>query len=96
MFRRSSFCLSDERKIGNKLAAPAKIATDLDARIFGMLSLHRQYRMLKQHSRLMQMELRFAAAGDGEVLQDFRLKRGSQTLDLANAVFLCRGLKPGK
>src|SRR3981189_2001352 len=93
MLRRSGFCLSDERKIGNELAAPAKIASDLDAGIIGMLPLHRRHRMIKQRSCLMQMKLRFAAAGDGEVLQNFRLKCGSKALGLANAVFLSRLVK---
>jgi hypothetical protein len=52
--------------------------------------------MLKQRSCLMQVQLRFAASRYGEILQDFRLERCSKTFDLADAVFLCGGLKLGK
>ena len=36
------------------------------------------------------MELRFAAAGNGKVLQDFRLERGSKTFHTADTIFLRR------
>jgi hypothetical protein len=38
----------------------------------------------------MQMKQRFAAAGDGKVLKNFRLKRGSKSFGLWDAIFLRR------
>jgi hypothetical protein len=44
----------------------------------------------------MQVQLRFTASRYGKILQEFCLERCSKTFDLAEAVFLCGGLQPGK
>ena len=40
MFRQSGLCLSDKRKIGDKLAPSAEVACDFDAGIIGMFAPH--------------------------------------------------------
>ena len=93
LFRCGAPRLRHKSEIGNKLAASPEIARDFDPGVLWMLVLHARDCMIKQRSRLMEMQLRFAAAGDGKILQDFRLERGSKTFDLADAIFLCRGFE---
>jgi hypothetical protein len=88
--------LGDNGQIGDKLASPAEISCDLNARKLRMFALYLRHGMLKQRSCLMQVQLRFAVSGYGQILQDFCLERCAKAFDLAEAVFLCGGLQPGK
>ena len=61
-----------------------------------MLLFHGCNRMLKKSGRLVQMKLRFPAARDRKVLQDFCLQRRAKSFHLANTVLRCCRLELGE
>src|SRR6185312_4238290 len=86
------FSLRDDRKIGNELAAPAKISCDLNP---GELRVRLQafHGMFKKCRGLMQVQLRFAALRNGEILKYLGLQRGAKAFDRSDAVLFRGGFE---
>src|SRR3954447_26659779 len=95
-FRLCLLPLRDKREIGNKFAAAPEVACDFDARKVGVIVLHGLNRMLQQSGRSVQVQLRLAAARNGEVLKDLCLQGCAKAFDRANAIFLSGRFEVGE